>query len=485
MSQLSTSYDSFRYSQTSFLRKVYNLINEGIGLAEGVEESVIKIAASNATKKNADYVCDGTNDEEIIETAISELPSSGGTIKLSDGLFTTLPWEFNKANVTIEGQGDATKIFFPDNCMNGYDGPAQLRIRGNSTNSRIKNLKIDGNQENQGEGETYCIYCEGLAHNILFENLHIVNPYGDGFNLTQNSKAVNNIIENAKEDAIEVVSGGGQIVHGNTLIDNFNSIKLGVSSTDIIEDVIISNNYITGEKASAITLRVYSGSGIIRRVNIDNNIIVNSVDSGIWLRPYESGIINNISIRGNILSECGRITGQGASIYLNGVTSSQISDNQILNSNSHGIYVYNTNKCSISDNIVSDSDYNGLQVAGNLIHINGNEIFNNQQEGISGSGLGDNIQILNNRIYDNNLADNGHNGIISYLTDGTLKNWVIKDNQIFSTTTQLQSKGIYITTNARTINQLIVKDNLLEGNTTNISITALGDNHDTNTNMSA
>lgn len=50
----------------------------------------IKVAASNALDKSravADYLCDGVDDQVEINNAISNLPSTGGTVELSEGVF--------------------------------------------------------------------------------------------------------------------------------------------------------------------------------------------------------------------------------------------------------------------------------------------------------------------------------------------------------------------------------------------------------------
>jgi len=67
--------------------------------------------ASNHVKAQADYVCDGTNDDAEIQAAIDALPSSGGKILLSAGTFaigTSLSIE--RSDVIIEGQGQGTVL---------------------------------------------------------------------------------------------------------------------------------------------------------------------------------------------------------------------------------------------------------------------------------------------------------------------------------------------------------------------------------------
>lgn len=67
--------------------------------------------ASKASKEAADYICDGTADQVQIQAAIDALPSSGGSIALSEGAFTlTATVTINRSNVIVKGQGHATKV---------------------------------------------------------------------------------------------------------------------------------------------------------------------------------------------------------------------------------------------------------------------------------------------------------------------------------------------------------------------------------------
>jgi hypothetical protein len=86
-------------------------------------EATVFVAASNAreeVKAMADFVCTGTNDQDVIAQAINSLPSSGGKVKLSEGTFV-----FNgslnilRSNITLEGCGASTKIFLANGANTG------------------------------------------------------------------------------------------------------------------------------------------------------------------------------------------------------------------------------------------------------------------------------------------------------------------------------------------------------------------------------
>ena len=78
--------------------------------------NTLVVAAGDSTstaKAQADYVCDGSNDQAEIQNAINALPAGGGTIQLTEGTFNCAGSILPKAHTTLKGQGDdATFIRF-------------------------------------------------------------------------------------------------------------------------------------------------------------------------------------------------------------------------------------------------------------------------------------------------------------------------------------------------------------------------------------
>ena len=77
--------------------------------SQQLNDSAIRVEASNAQAQVADFRADGTADDVEIQAALDALPSSGGKIVLSEGTFT-LTSAISRAidDVTIEGQGAST-----------------------------------------------------------------------------------------------------------------------------------------------------------------------------------------------------------------------------------------------------------------------------------------------------------------------------------------------------------------------------------------
>ena len=73
----------------------------------------IWVAASNSSaidKAQANYICDGTNDQEKIQAAINKLPSTGGVINLHSGIFHCAGIITPKTGSTIKGKGESETI---------------------------------------------------------------------------------------------------------------------------------------------------------------------------------------------------------------------------------------------------------------------------------------------------------------------------------------------------------------------------------------
>lgn len=81
------------------------------------------VAASNASahvKNNADFVCDGTADEVQINEAQAALPSIGGRLLLSEGIFTlAAPVVVDKDNVSLSGLSKGQPLGGPNPTKGG------------------------------------------------------------------------------------------------------------------------------------------------------------------------------------------------------------------------------------------------------------------------------------------------------------------------------------------------------------------------------
>lgn len=106
--------------------------------------ATLVIAANDSSAKSkaqADYVCDGTNDESEIQAAVTALGTTGGTIKLLAGTFSAQALPI-KSKVFYEGMGaGATKIQLPTGAT------SHLFLTSGATDitgGAIRNIELDG-----------------------------------------------------------------------------------------------------------------------------------------------------------------------------------------------------------------------------------------------------------------------------------------------------------------------------------------------------
>ncbi len=128
------------------------------------------VAASNSNsigKAQADYICDGIDDQVEIRTAINALPANGGMISLSEGTFPVFSHGVDLIelinNVSIEGMGTQTRIQLAD----GIDVDCSVFTATNKKDISIENLEIDGNSFNQNSGEMYGISFDTVSNSRI------------------------------------------------------------------------------------------------------------------------------------------------------------------------------------------------------------------------------------------------------------------------------------------------------------------------------
>ena len=193
--------------------------------------TLIVCASDSKDKTNCDYLCNGTEDQVVINNAIADLPATGGLIKLMDGTF----------NIS-----DSITIDVDDTAIIGVG----------------KSTKI------QTDNNIIMIHAVSLS-GILIKNLYL---YGAGASHTSNSciqpaacdesKIVGNWIENCGRFGIYLQSTFNSIVANNHVID---SKAEGIYLSSATYNVV-SNNYAKGNYAN-----IWLGS------NSDNNVVADNI----------------------------------------------------------------------------------------------------------------------------------------------------------------------------------------------------------------
>jgi parallel beta-helix repeat protein len=292
------------------------------------------VAAYNSLDpEGADYICDGVDDQDTINTAIASLPAGGGSIYLMEGTFILGDdIIISRSNVCLVGTGAATVLQIED----GLNASINVISASGQENLLVTDLRIDGNRTNQTTGTMDGIY----------------------FTDVENSKIVDCWIENMMGTGILLEASSNNVVTGNTCQGNGQEGILFVASCN--------NNTITGNVCQG-----NSSHGIYLSSSSYNTVTGNTCQANGSHGIFLSGSDNN-TVTGN--------TSQGNHIYgifLYGSSHNVVSSNIVEGNGQHGIYLYyGSNHNIVSVNMVIrnsqavDNTYSGIFLYDNCDYNN-------------------------------------------------------------------------------------------------------------------
>ena len=271
-----------------------------------VARFVIGTSKAGWTKKDCDYLCDETDDQEEINNAIAALPASGGEIVILDGTYNiTAKINVNKNNVSIRGNGNATVL----KRMWNSSSPEGVITLTSAEGCRVQNLQIDGNNSGYGiylssssnntvtgitcnNNKYYGICLDSSNDNTITENT--CNNNSDGIRLyssSNNNTITGNTCNNNNVNGIRLYSSSNNTITGNTCNNNNNNNGIYLYESS-------NNNTVTGNTCNnnSIGIDLYSSSDNTVTGNTCNN---NNID-GIYLSSSSNNntIIGNTCIRG-------------------------------------------------------------------------------------------------------------------------------------------------------------------------------------------
>ncbi|MCK9298784.1 MAG: right-handed parallel beta-helix repeat-containing protein [Methanoculleus sp.] len=120
-----------------------------VSAAESASPATLTVAASDSTelsKNQADYVCDGVDDQAEIQAALAALPD-GGNVVLTEGTFNCAGVIAPPVGTTLSGQGpDATNLVFTNDGRISVDQESitldGFHIEGSGYSSGVKWLGV-------------------------------------------------------------------------------------------------------------------------------------------------------------------------------------------------------------------------------------------------------------------------------------------------------------------------------------------------------
>jgi len=383
--------------------------------------STLTIAASNSKDTiNADYVCDGTNDDITINTAIAALPTVGGRIVLLEGDFDiTAELTVLNNNTTIEGQGSSTRLLasiratFDNAAGTLVEGDALTGTTGGRTYTAVI-AKIRYDTATSG-----IVWYHTLSNAANYQDNDVIKKTSDAgitvtLSATPTEQSFNVINLNDKNGTIlqnfQVVGGSGGGNSKNLITDN----------NVAVQDIIINNLFLK----SADQNNIYIQNGGSQYFSITNCFLSGQSRHGIVFGGRWSTVSNCIAY-----SNLGAYDTWG--FYLGGnynVFSANIS------SYNAGGFFFSSGFSACIGNTASLNTFQGFLVSGGSNSVDNNIAFYNGREGIKSIGSYNKIQ--GNSCYRNSTSK----GYSDILISGSNNN-LVTSNYIYSTSGE-SSTGI-------------------------------------------
>jgi hypothetical protein len=280
---------------TSTLNYVYG----GIKVAgRSVTRTATKVVcASNAQDKaQCDYLADGTADQVQIQAAIDDLPATGGTVVLSDGVFNTndeIFWDKNA--VTLMGQGvEATEI----SCSSSTVDAIRVGTRQAGGTYRkwnvIKDMTVNSHDDNNTKA---CIKIDGGGEGTEISRVKTVDgAYGLQLMDIDRGYFSKNYIENPNVAGFSLEQGQENTM--GTITFDANSVALNENSTIGMEFKAAtgqtSPNYI--DRVNITSMLFYNTSGTTGTVGLKATLGVHSM-------TVQNSIFENTDTHVNLLDE--------------------------------------------------------------------------------------------------------------------------------------------------------------------------------------
>jgi len=304
----------------------YRIDNVTIGTTfypASTKTATFVVAASDSTtqsKAQADYVCDGTDDQVEIQAAIDALPAGGGVVKLLEGTFTNSDRILiDKAGVSLVGSG-----MFEDNYGSGgtvIDCSA-VANHGIWVNHGTEDFCLLSNFTLHGKTGEYGVRVSGddvtidsvyiksaqiaIGLNSGQSNFKLINSWIEGnvqgvdLESPGNAKILNCVLGDNTQWSVRIIGTHGPsyatIIAHNTIFSGMDGIQLRDCENVIIADNFFhgighgsANTYSAVNLASAVSKHVVITSNILRGgdnpkhfVDIEYGDYVTIVDNDIY-----------------------------------------------------------------------------------------------------------------------------------------------------------------------------------------------------------
>jgi hypothetical protein len=447
------------------------------------------IAASDApanVKAQADAVCTGTEDNTVIQVAVtaatgySTISLMGGTFNIASEIIVS-----GKTGLNITGNGILRRINnmpVADPSL-GETGWANILRIMNSTHITISNLTFNGNLTNQtycrdgehptsslpwgagGYGEdnynniwlqssSYCTIKNVTSFNSGTNNIRLGGTNASTVKGTSDYNLVTDCFISGGRNGILLYSSGiptyNTIAGTDNLISN-NNVKDGYSYAAIY--VYANKTNIQGNTCSGYLgfpvasttgdgIRVIRGDGTL----VTNNICRNNVAYGIGV-----GIDAT-----NVIIENNYITSNGVGGVATGGGGSTLNNNVIYKNTGTGLQATGVKASIVGNRIINNTGY-GMLIEAEFSLVSSNFLYSEAARAGTGIGCGDTSQV----VISGNYLYNYDRGIYLYRTSGSRSDITVQQNVISTNTYGIQLYG--------TITGVAIVGNKFNANTNNFS----------------
>ena len=369
----------------------------GGGLSSYARGFTKVVAASDSLDtSNADYVCDGTDDQVEIQQAIDAVANAGGgTVKLLEGTYNIAATIDMKDNVVLKGSGYGTYL-------KAVAGISQWIIHGGTT-SFIKHTKIQNMRIENTDVSSVRLIAE------FFDDIEISGCY----------------FKNTKTDIFYA-----KFFHSSIHDNYFGGTQYTWSADGYSEDTVFANNVIGGG------LSFSGGSNNHKRLVFVGNLFIGDTGSNYNFIAPSTGNEEFI-IMGNIFRNSGRYL-----LYLAGKRHI-VQGNYFYNAGREAMYFTGLTDSIVKGNIVkdaatlADNTYQAILVTGTSKNnlVSGNKISSSQankpQYGIKEDSSNDDYnEISNNVIEDYSTAPFLLSGVHSQACNNSGETSVVDERKL-------------------------------------------------------
>lgn len=429
--------------------------------------SFVMAAHDSIDNQNADFVCDGEDDQNLINAAISSLPEQGGSVYLREGTFV-LSGGINiaRSNVTIMGSGAGTVLKVEDD----LNGTMTVLRASNCDSVMIRDLSIDGNADKNVEGSY-----DGLVFDHCSDSrvagVRVRDLKGVGMEL---SSCYLMTVENS---GVRDSGSCGIMVNYSVSV----SVSGSILQSCVAESVLLDHSRDCTVQENQI---LYGGSHGVRlefsNYNlIDNNIVRGAETNGLFLEDsyYNAISGNQLFDSGNwgvlmsSYSEHNAVVGNSiSSSGYDGIRTEEslgnsITSNMLLDSGWAGMIVYDSDDTVVSDNVIDRCFYSGISVYNsNRVIVSGNTLTHADEHGIQLQSSDDCVVSVNAVSGNSYRVDNSYSGI--YIAGDSDYNLIDGNTVRIGYTFYEQRYGLYIQASFCNSNMVINNDLYDSGSTT-------------------